>query len=555
MSLAKVPPTLKAIAHYIKIANENASRDPVIYYWCLFHAVQAGMQIDKTSPEALTFLTSLLGTLETIKKQLAGNDAITSEVVGQAHVENFAMKLFDYADKKEKAGQIDKSVVHAFYTAGHVMDVLTLFGEIDEPYASAKKYAKWKSTQIFACLRDGTPYVPSSQEPSDSMPGGSGMAHEHQYQDSNNPFDSNPTPYQPPRQNNDFGLPQVPTHTNRPIPPNIPPQPQMPQPSSTGSFGSTNVPSSGSGGGGGANPTFQEWEQIRKYTKYVISAIDYEDVKAAIDNLRKALEAIPLFMGEEKEKKRRNPLSLVTRKGTKKVLGKWRKLENNADAQNGELESSFTGEKLFGRPLELALRLDPSLDEIQIPAIVRQSIDYVNAYGLDLEGIYRVSSPKSRLDELEKEANSRANPLHFCKISSTKALFRDAHEAAGLLKRFLRALPESTIPPKVDELAEQCVCDWKGPCTCEVSNLVFTELTALQKPQRHLLAYVFIHAQQVIQQEPKNKMGVPALGLLLQQVLDTRRRTVCILLANASPLLYGFHDGVVYFFADVVIIP
>jgi vacuolar protein sorting-associated protein VTA1 len=282
-----VPPTLKPIAHYIKIANENANRDPVVYYWCLFHAVQSGMQIDKKSPEALTFLTSLLSTLETIKKQLAGNDAITSEVVGQAHIENFAMKLFDYADKKEKAGQIDKSVVHAFYTAGHVMDILSLFGEIDEPYASAKKYAKWKSTQIFACLRDGTPYTPSSQEPLDSIPGGSGMAHEHKYEDTN-PFNEHQSTYQPPHQNHEFGLPTVPTHTNRPQP-SVPAP--LPQPSSTESFGSSSAPRSSN-----SVPSFDEWETTRKFAKYAISSIDYEDVKATVDSLRQALAVVEKYV-------------------------------------------------------------------------------------------------------------------------------------------------------------------------------------------------------------------------------------------------------------------
>ena len=39
-----------------------------------------GMQLDKKSPDALQFITSLLGTLEGVKKQLAANDAITNEV-------------------------------------------------------------------------------------------------------------------------------------------------------------------------------------------------------------------------------------------------------------------------------------------------------------------------------------------------------------------------------------------------------------------------------------------------------------------------------------------
>uniref|UniRef100_A0A914CTE8 Vta1/callose synthase N-terminal domain-containing protein n=1 Tax=Acrobeloides nanus TaxID=290746 RepID=A0A914CTE8_9BILA len=67
-----VPPPLRAVAHYIKIANEYASRDVVIYYWTLYYAIQHGMTLDKSSPPAIQFLTTLLATLEkwTLNKSL-----------------------------------------------------------------------------------------------------------------------------------------------------------------------------------------------------------------------------------------------------------------------------------------------------------------------------------------------------------------------------------------------------------------------------------------------------------------------------------------------------
>ncbi|CAJ0585297.1 unnamed protein product, partial [Mesorhabditis spiculigera] len=282
---SKVPPSLKAIGHYVKIANENASRDPVIYYWCLFHAVQAGMQIDKSSPDALNFLTSLLGTLETIKKQLGNNDAITSEVVAQAYIENVAMKLFDFADKKEKAGQIDKNLVHAFYTAGHMMDILSLFGEIDEPYASAKKYAKWKSTQIFGCLRDGTPYVPSTQE--ERPPSFDNTATHHSSSDTGNPFEhtypGSTGDLQQPTSNYPPPLPPHPSSYGHPTPP--PAAPARPSPPMQSHIDNNSEKVIG-------GPSFEEWEQARKFAKYAISAIDYEDVKSTADNLRKALAVL-----------------------------------------------------------------------------------------------------------------------------------------------------------------------------------------------------------------------------------------------------------------------
>ncbi|VDO25486.1 unnamed protein product [Haemonchus placei] len=309
---ANVPASLKPIAHYIKIANENSARDPVVYYWCLFYAVQNAMHLDKSSPEALKFLTGLLSTLETIKKQLATTEAITNEVVAQAHLEDFALKLFNFADAREKAGQVDKSVVHAFYTAGHIMDVLSLFGEVEEPFLSSKKYAKWKSTQIFSCLKEGRPYVPSSQPdaggkvlvrsfsyitlqntmkfPEFSVPGPT----EHSYPNADSASSSGG--YQPHAGTADhsgdpFGGKQssLPTNYGFAGLPNVPGFTGLsaPLPAQNSNYNNptpmnTIVP----------EMTFNE---ARKFTKYALSAIDYEDTRAVVDNLRKALALMEHF--------------------------------------------------------------------------------------------------------------------------------------------------------------------------------------------------------------------------------------------------------------------
>ena len=43
-----------------------------------------------------------------IKKELSGNEAISEEVVAQAHIENYAMKLFEYADKNDRQSNFSK---------------------------------------------------------------------------------------------------------------------------------------------------------------------------------------------------------------------------------------------------------------------------------------------------------------------------------------------------------------------------------------------------------------------------------------------------------------
>ena len=44
------------------------------------------------------------------KKELSQEEAITNEIVGQAHVEDKAMQLFLWADTEDRAARFNKSV-------------------------------------------------------------------------------------------------------------------------------------------------------------------------------------------------------------------------------------------------------------------------------------------------------------------------------------------------------------------------------------------------------------------------------------------------------------
>lgn len=43
-----------------------------------------------------------------MKKELGDNDSISQEVVGNAHIENYALKMFLYADNEDRAGRFHK---------------------------------------------------------------------------------------------------------------------------------------------------------------------------------------------------------------------------------------------------------------------------------------------------------------------------------------------------------------------------------------------------------------------------------------------------------------
>lgn len=53
-----------------------------------------------------------MGWLETTKSAHHDNEAITNEIVAQAHLENYALKLFTYADQNDRAANFNKYVLH-----------------------------------------------------------------------------------------------------------------------------------------------------------------------------------------------------------------------------------------------------------------------------------------------------------------------------------------------------------------------------------------------------------------------------------------------------------
>ena len=139
LQLPPVPPSLKPIAHLLKTATEHETRDPVVTYWCRLAALQNGMKLDRSSKEAMALLLPVMDWLEKEKKVLADNEAVSSEVVASAHIENYAMKLFGYADKEDRASRFNKNVVKAFYTAGILFDVLGVFGDLTQENAHTRK--------------------------------------------------------------------------------------------------------------------------------------------------------------------------------------------------------------------------------------------------------------------------------------------------------------------------------------------------------------------------------------------------------------------------------
>jgi len=196
---------------------------------------------------------------------LSGNEAVTSEIVASAHIENYAMKLFEWADKEDRAARFGKNVVKSFYTAGNLFDVMQVFGELTPEILHARKYSKWKAAYIHNCLKNGETPIPGpiggdskDDEANEDAPGAGGSGGWAQPQ--------------PP----DVDQAQDPSLRVTPAAAAV--QPQPPPPSEDAAASTS-----------GSSMDPQDVTRVQKLCKFAASSLDYDDVDSAIKNLTEAL--------------------------------------------------------------------------------------------------------------------------------------------------------------------------------------------------------------------------------------------------------------------------
>jgi hypothetical protein len=85
----------KSLLPFLQRADEMAKADPKVAYYCRLYAVEEGMKIPDKSPELGEMLSLLVRQLEATK-QAAG---LLGAEDDEAHVENFALKIFAKADR------------------------------------------------------------------------------------------------------------------------------------------------------------------------------------------------------------------------------------------------------------------------------------------------------------------------------------------------------------------------------------------------------------------------------------------------------------------------
>ncbi|KAI8374751.1 Vta1 like-domain-containing protein [Radiomyces spectabilis] len=310
-----IPSELKYIAPYVQRGQELQEREPVVAYYAQYYAAKLAIGTGPRSPSTNAYLSHLLDTLEQRKQDLgANNEAITDDLVGYAHVENFALKVFLNADNEDRAGKASKKTAKTFLAASIFLELLKCFGDLDAETKAKIKYAKWKATDIMKALREGrtpTPGPPGGMEDPE-QPSGSpteAMQEDTVHDNLNAPAFPPPPPsisdFPSPPSNFTAPLPShSPASSQAPFSPAVPPPNNnvSPPPPPTPQVSVTPIPPPNPAppsttfhpdtAQAAALPPMADPAAIaaaQKHAKWAISALNYDDIKTARLQLLTAL--------------------------------------------------------------------------------------------------------------------------------------------------------------------------------------------------------------------------------------------------------------------------
>ncbi|XP_067140765.1 ralA-binding protein 1 isoform X2 [Centruroides vittatus] len=181
---------------------------------------------------------------------------------------------------------------------------------------------------------------------------------------------------------------------------------------------------------------------------------------------------------------------------------------------------------IFGVPLHTAVERNPCHDGVEIPAIVRECIDYIEEHGLACEGIYQISGVKSKVRQLKSQYNSGEKVYLY---------EHEPHIVASLLKHFLRELPEPVLTNELMPKFEDAAALKNEQRKVEIISKL---IESLPKCNRLLLSYVFIHMLHIIQLEKRNKMNLQNISIVLSPTMQISHRVLHALFAHHK-ILFG----------------
>lgn len=165
--------------------------------------------------------------------------------------------------------------------------------------------------------------------------------------------------------------------------------------------------------------------------------------------------------------------------------------------------------RVFGHSLDDLFNRDQS----PVPLVVYQCIQAVDLFGLDHEGIYRVSGNTVQVQELKAQFDRNALSVDF---RNPEAFHHDVNNPANLLKQFLRELPD---PLLTSEHYPALIDAARIPDDLIRRDSLHAIINALPDPNYATLRALVLHLHRVDEHQEANRMTPTNLAVVFAPTL------------------------------------
>lgn len=171
--------------------------------------------------------------------------------------------------------------------------------------------------------------------------------------------------------------------------------------------------------------------------------------------------------------------------------------------------SHFTGvdypktRPVFGQSLEALSARDESV----VPILVYQCIQAVDLYGLDVEGIYRLSGEKKHVERLKLIFDNDPSSVDFRKQED---FLGDVNSVASILKQFFRDLPD---PLLTNDLYKEFIAASRIDDDITRRDSLHELINRLPDPNYATLRAVILHLNRVQMNSNANRMNSGNLAI------------------------------------------
>jgi hypothetical protein len=140
-----------------------------------------------------------------------------------------------------------------------------------------------------------------------------------------------------------------------------------------------------------------------------------------------------------------------------------------------------------------------------LPSIVEKTTSFILQYGLQTQGLFRLSAAKRAVDRLITDFD--INPMSVC-LTPTD----DIHAVCVVLKTWLRELPDPPISgPTIQQLIQKMKSD---PALNHLDLIRATVANITSDLHRFLLQHICFTIRKVAEHQEHNKMTIPNLAIV-----------------------------------------